>query len=58
MDERSLRFVQQQVEPVGVFLEVEDPDLTSLVDQLLGDPRSNTTVTARHQNSHATFPPG
>jgi len=38
VDLRSLRFVEQQVEPVRVFLEVVNPDLLALLDQLLGDP--------------------
>ena len=38
---------------MGVFLEVEDPDLLPLVDQLLGHPGPDAAVTARHQNAHA-----
>ena len=44
--------VQQQVEPVGVLLQVEDPDLPPLVDQLLRHPRPDAAIAARHQHAH------
>ena len=45
-------FIEDQVEPVGVFLEVEDPDSFTGLAQLLGDPGSDAAVTAGHQYPH------
>ena len=52
VDFRTLLAFQQKVDPVGVFLEVVNPNLASGLDQLLGDPGTDATVSTRHQYSH------
>src|SRR5262249_18378677 len=53
VDAIPLVAIQQQVEPMGILLEVVDPDLPAPLDQLLGHPRPDTAVAARHQDAHA-----
>ena len=46
---RLLRF-QDEIEPVRVFLQVVDPDLAARIDEPLGDPGADASVTARHED--------
>jgi hypothetical protein len=52
MDAPEFMGIEQEIQPVSIFLEIEDPGIDALIQEESDDPRADAPVTASDEYTH------